>query len=165
MTDYTSNVSDSQWQVIKKYLSVERKRKIDLREIWNAVLYVVKTGIQWRYLPKDFPKWATVFYYFDQWKHRGAFQKIQLVTAREIRVARGRKEEPTAAVMDSQSVKATLVSTGGHTGFEEDKRGKAAHCHGHDGGCCCTWSCTVRPCRSGRGNIRARNCSGFGAIS
>lgn len=129
MSNYPSNVSDSQWQVINKYLDTERKRDQDLREILNAILYLVKTGCQWRYLPKDFSSWQTVFYYFNSWKHRGVFQKMQLDIARKIRKAKGKDEEPTAAIIDSQSVKATLVSTGGHTGFDAGKKIKGVKRH------------------------------------
>jgi putative transposase len=129
MCNYPSNVSDSQWQVIKKYLAPERKRAHDLREILNGILYLVKTGCQWRYLPSDFPKWQTVFYYFNSWKHRGVFQKIQLGMVRQVRVLEGREAEPTAAIIDSQSVKATLVSTGGHTGFDAGKKIKGVKRH------------------------------------
>ncbi len=129
MTDYPSNLSDSQWQVIKDYLKTERKRRNDLREVVNAILYVVKTGIQWRYLPKDFPKWGTVFYYFNSWKHLGVFQQVQLGIARTVREAKGRREDPTVAIIDSQSVKATLTSTGGHTGFDAGKRIKGVKRH------------------------------------
>eukprot|EP01035_Chromulina_nebulosa_P003793 gene3793-5186_t len=121
MSDYPSNLSDSQWQIIKEYLKTERKRKHDLREILNAILYVIKTGIQWRYLPKDFPKYETVFYYFNSWKHRGVFQRMQLCIARKVRKAKGREEEPTAAIIDSQGVRQTLTSTGDHTDFDADK--------------------------------------------
>jgi putative transposase len=129
MSNYPSNVSDSQWQIIKEYLKTERKRRHDLREILNAILYVIKTGIQWRYLPTDFPKHGTVFYYFNSWKHRGVFQKMQLGIARKVRTKKGREEEPTVAIIDSQSVKSTLTSTGGHTGFDAGKKVKGVKRH------------------------------------
>jgi putative transposase len=63
MTNYPTNVSDSQWQIISKYLDVVRSRKYDLRDIVNAILYVVKTGCQWRMLPENFAPWKLVYWY------------------------------------------------------------------------------------------------------
>src|SRR5678810_4761 len=76
MTSYSSNVSDSQWQIISKYLDIERNRKYELREIINAILYLVKTGCQWRMLPGDFPQWTIVYYYFSVWKQNGMLEEI-----------------------------------------------------------------------------------------
>lgn len=76
MTNYPSNVSNSQWQVISKYLDVNRSRKYELREIVNAILYLVKTGCQWRMLPADFPQWPIVYYYFSTWKQDGTLEEI-----------------------------------------------------------------------------------------
>jgi putative transposase len=129
MSNYPSNLSDSQWQVIEKYLGKERKREHDLRAIMNAILYLVKTGCQWRYIPSDFPKWETVYYYFNSWKHRGIFQRMQLDIARKVRVLKGKEAQPTVAIIDAQSVKSTLVSTGGHTGFDAGKKIKGVKRH------------------------------------
>jgi transposase len=68
---YPSDLTDNQWQVIKAFVNTNRKRKHDLRLVFNAVLYVVKSGCQWRMLPKEYPLWQVVYYYFNQWKHRG----------------------------------------------------------------------------------------------
>ena len=67
MTNYSTNLSDNQWQIISKSLDLSRSRKYDLREIFNGILYLVKTGCQWRLLPGDFPKWQIVYYYFSVW--------------------------------------------------------------------------------------------------
>ena len=65
---YSTDLEETQWQVIKKILNVqERKRKYDLREIWNAIFYVVKTGCQWRQVPGDFPEWRSVYNYYKIW--------------------------------------------------------------------------------------------------
>ena len=110
MTNYPSDLSDSQWQVIKQYLNTNRKRKHDLRQIVNAILYLVKTGCQWRMLPHDFPKWQLVYYYFTKWKEDETIAFIGEALVEKLRVKAGRKQEPTVGIIDSQSVKSTLVT-------------------------------------------------------
>ena len=65
MTAYSSNLSDDQWAIISKYFDMKRSGKYDLREIVNGIMYLVKTGCQWRMLPGDFPTWKIVYYYFS----------------------------------------------------------------------------------------------------
>jgi putative transposase len=121
MTNYPSNVSDSQWQVIAENLNSNRKRRYELREIVNGILYLVKTGCQWRLLPSDFPKWQSVYYYFAKWKKDGTIETIHESMVEKIRVKVGKKEEPTVGILDSQSVKTTDVSCS-ETGFDAGKR-------------------------------------------
>ncbi len=84
MANYPTNLSDSQWQIISKYLDVSRNRKYDLREIVNAILYIVKTGCQWRMLPGDFAPWKSVYYYFCVWKKNEIFEIIQTLLQRQV---------------------------------------------------------------------------------
>lgn len=71
-------LTDAQWEVIKQFLNWQRKRALDLRDVFDAILYVTRTGIQWRNLPeKGFPVWSAVYYYFDQWKKNGIIEKIK----------------------------------------------------------------------------------------
>lgn len=128
MTDYPSNVSNSQWQIIAKFLDVQRSRKYDLREIINAILYLVKTGCQWRMLPKDFPNWKLVYYYFSTWKRRAVLELLHEALVENRRKASGRKEEPTTGIIDAQSVKNTLVSSE-DSGFDAAKRVKGIKRH------------------------------------
>jgi len=128
MTNYPTNVSNGQWQIISKYLDTERNRKYDLREMVNAILYLVKTGCQWRMLPGDFPKWTTVYYYFSSWKKRDIFGVIHESLVEKIRRANGRNEEPTAGIIDAQSVKSTLVSSQ-DKGFDAGKKIKGIKRH------------------------------------
>jgi putative transposase len=121
MTNYPTNLSNSQWQITSKFLDIERKRKYDLKEIVNAIMYLVKTGCQWRMLPADFPNWKVVYYYFTDWKNRGIYQQIHDALVEKLRVVSGKKKEPTAAIIDAQSVKATLVSCESK-GFDAGKR-------------------------------------------
>jgi putative transposase len=128
MTNYITNVSDSQWQIISKYLDVNRNRKYCLRDIVNAILYVVKTGCQWRMLPKDFAPWETVYYYFSVWKKEEVFEIIHETLVEKVRVKQGRKEEPTVGIIDAQSVKNTLVSSQ-DKGFDAGKKIKGIKRH------------------------------------
>ncbi len=76
MTRYPSNLSDDQWTIISKFFDIKRKRKYDLREIVNGIMYLVKTGCQWRMLPSDFPQWKVVYYYFSTWKKNLIWESI-----------------------------------------------------------------------------------------
>ena len=128
MTNYPTNVSDSQWQFISKHLDVDRNRKYDLREIVNAILYLVKTGCQWRMLPENFAPWKTVYYYFSVWKKGEVFEVIHEAMVERVRVMRGKKEEPSVGIIDAQSVKNTLVSSQ-DKGFDAGKKTKGIKRH------------------------------------
>ena len=128
MKNYPTNVSDSQWQVISKFLDTKRNRKYELREIVNAVLYMVKAGCQWRMLPGDFAPWKLVYYYFDTWKKNGTFELIHESLVEKTRVKHGKKEQPTVGIIDAQSVKSTLVSSE-DKGFDAGKKIKGIKRH------------------------------------
>ena len=128
MTKYPTNVSDSQWQIISKFLDVTRSRKYSLREIVNAILYIVKTGCQWRMLPGDFAPWKLVYYYFSCWKKSDFFEIIHESLVEKVRVLEGKKEEPTVGIIDAQSVKNTLVSSE-DKGFDAGKKIKGIKRH------------------------------------
>lgn len=128
MTNYPTNVSDSNWQIIVKYLDTERNRKYDLREIVNAILYLVKTGCQWRMLPGDFAPWKIVYYYFSVWKKGEIFEIIHEALVEKVRIMQGKKEEPTVGIIDAQSVKNTLVSSQ-DKGFDAGKKIKGIKRH------------------------------------
>lgn len=106
MRNYPTNVSDNQWQVIKNTLNFSnRKRKHDLRVIWNAIFYLVKTGCQWRMLPNDFPKWELVYYYYSKWANTLDLDLLLSKLREKARLERGQNKEPSLGIMDSQSVK------------------------------------------------------------
>lgn len=128
MTNYPTNVSNSQWQIISKSLDVERNRKYDLCEIVNAILYLVKTGCQWRMLPGDFPKWTIVYYYFSVWKKNGILEEIHESLVEKVRKKQGKNEEPSVGIIDAQSVKSTLVSSE-NKGFDAGKKIKGIKRH------------------------------------
>jgi len=128
MTNYPTNLSDSQWQYISIYLDTNRNRKYPLREIVNAILYVVKSGCQWRMLPGDFAPWKLVYYYFDTWKKSETFELINDCLIEQTRLKQGKKEQPTVGILDAQSVKSTLVSSESQ-GFDAGKRIKGIKRH------------------------------------
>jgi putative transposase len=128
MTNYPSNLSDSQWQYISNFLDTKRNRKYELREVFNGALYLVKTGCQWRMLPGDFPDWHIVYYYYSSWKKNGVFELMQEALVEKTRKKNGRKEQPTAGVIDAQSVKSTLVSSESK-GFDAGKKVKGIKRH------------------------------------
>src|SRR5215207_9125553 len=108
---YPSDLTDDEWQVLEPYVPpVEwggRPADYARREIVNAILYVVRTGCQWRYLPHDLPPWKTVYTYFRVWRLDGTWQSIHDRLRRKLRRAMGRHPEASAAILDSQTVKTT----------------------------------------------------------
>jgi len=86
-----------------------RPRTHTLREVLNAVFYLLKSGCQWRLLPHDFPRWPTVYHYFRQWRIDGTWERINRAIRKHLRVRLGRDPQPSAGVVDSQSVKSTAV--------------------------------------------------------
>jgi putative transposase len=111
MKRYETDLTDNQWEILRKYLETKRNRKYNLREILNAIFYVNKTGCQWAFLPKDFPPYGICFYYFNTWKKSCLIDKIQASLVRQARKNQGKKAQPTAAIIDSQSTKSTFVKS------------------------------------------------------
>lgn len=103
---YSTDLTDAQWNNIKDYLDkTGRKRKFSLRSIWNGLMYVVKTGCQWRMLPKEFPQWQLVYYYYRKWVDSEVFDMILDKLRSKTRVKLGQQGRPTLGIMDSQSVR------------------------------------------------------------
>lgn len=108
---YPTDLNCSEWELIKAYFPEDntagpgRRNKWPKRLIVNAVMYVNRTGCQWRMLPMNFPPWPTIYGYFWKWRNAGIWQQINDVLVRATRKRHGRKETPSAAVIDSQSVK------------------------------------------------------------
>jgi putative transposase len=103
---YLTNLTDKLWQSSDfLFENPNRKRKHSLKEILKAIIYINKTGCQWRMLPCEFPKWQLVYYYFQKWKREGVFEEILENTRNTVRKKSGRSLSPSVGVIDSQSVK------------------------------------------------------------
>jgi len=126
---YPSDLTDDQWRLIEKRVPAVkpggRPRSVDVREVVNGILYLVRTGCSWRQLPHDFPPWGTVHYYYRCFRISGVWPKIHDALRDKVRKADGRKASPSAAIIDSQSVKTT--EKGGHTGTTRARRSMAAN--------------------------------------
>src|SRR5216683_16337 len=107
---YPSDVTDEQWALIEPLIPVYpggRPRKTDVRDVLDAVLYLLRTGCQWRYLPKDFPPKSTVWRYFDEWRHNGTLDTIHDRLRTKVRTQEKPYAPRTSASVDSQSVDTT----------------------------------------------------------
>src|SRR6185436_11959241 len=144
------SLSDEQWKIIEPFIPPEkpggRHRDVDMRAVLNALFYVVRTGCQWRHLPPPplFPPSPTVYGYFRRFIDEGVWETIRHHLVMEVREREGREASPTAAIIDSQSVKTT--EKGGLAATMPPKRsgGASARLRSTRRGCCSAWSC-MRP--------------------
>ncbi len=131
---YPSDVSDARWELIEPVLAAwrfERRGRAlhfgrppeqDLRDIMDAILYVDRTGVQWRYLPHDFPHWNTVYGYFAKWADEGVFAQLNGMLRQLLREKEGRDAEPSACVIDAQSVKTSTSVHASGQGIDAGKK-------------------------------------------
>ncbi|MCY1077312.1 IS5 family transposase [Archangium lansingense] len=108
---YPTDLNDEQWALVEPFVRASECGPQEVlhprREVVNAILYITHTGAQWRYMPHDLPDWQLVYHYFDLWKKNGTLKRIHDALRVKVRKKAGRKAQPTASILDSQSVKTT----------------------------------------------------------
>lgn len=108
---YPTDLTDDEWELVEGLIPLQlpggRERTTDMRSLLNGIFYLLRTGCAWRMLPRDYPPWPTVYEYFARWKADGTISRIHDTLRSNVRQADGREPTPSAAVVDSQSVKTT----------------------------------------------------------
>jgi transposase len=129
---YPSDVSDDEWAFVAPYLALIREdapqRQHELREVFNGLRYIVKTGGQWRWLPHDLPPWPVVYQQARRWLAAGCFEALLHDLRTILRLAEGRAPQPSAAIFDSQTLQ-SVPESGGHAGYDGAKRKRGSKVH------------------------------------
>jgi transposase len=129
---YPRDVSDEEWALVAPYLTLMTEdapqREYPLREVFNGLRYIVGTGAQWRWMPHDLPPWQVVYQQSQRWIKAGVFESLVHDLRAVLRIAEGRKESPTAAIIDSRTLQSTPES-GARAGYDGAKRRKGSKVH------------------------------------
>ncbi len=122
---YPSDLTDAQWALLEPLIPARAEDATHVayerREIVNAILYVLRSGCPWRLMPHDLPAWGTVYWYFRTWRNGGVWDEVLHSLRKQVRRQQGREAEPSAAVIDSQSIKTSAVR-GPQKGFDMGKK-------------------------------------------
>jgi putative transposase len=130
MSSYPTKLTDKQWQVIKNKVEIkERKRKHSLREMINGIMYITKTGCQWRMLPKEFAPWQTACFYFRKWKLEGVFEELVRHLRVLVRKGCGKAISPSVGFIDSRSVRTSHHMDSREYGIDGSKKVKGRKEH------------------------------------
>jgi putative transposase len=128
-TPYPSDLTDQQWSIIAPWIPPAeaggRRRSVNMRQLINAIVYLNRTGCSWRMLPHEFPPWGTVHYYYRRFRLDGSWQIIHDKLREWVRRKAGRKPTPSAAILDSQTVKTAAPGKGGATATTRARRSPA----------------------------------------
>ncbi len=118
---YPSDMKDKEWEIIQPLLPpIAANQQNKLRKILDAIFYIDRTGCQWRALPHEYPPWSSVYYHFAKWSKDGTLERMNTILCKKDRLKRGRKETPTGALIDSQSVKTAKEAC--EVGFDGGKK-------------------------------------------
>src|SRR5713101_6492788 len=146
---YPSDLTDAQWEVLEPLIPAVAEDATNVvytrREIVNGILYVLRSGCPWRLVPHDLPAWGTLYWYFRIWRNDGTWEEILHALRRQLRHQQGRDPEPSAAVIDSQSIKTSAVR-GPEKGYDAGKKNLGAQTNPARG--------YPRPCVGGQGDRR-----------
>jgi transposase len=132
LRSYPSDVSDDEWAFVAPYLALvpeaSAQRRHDLRAVFDALRYVIRSGCPWRYLPHDFPPWAAVYQQAQRWINAGVFEQVAHDLRVLLRGVKDRREHPSAAILDSRTLRSTPES-GGRAAYDGAKRVKGSKVH------------------------------------
>jgi putative transposase len=126
MAAYPSDLTDREWIILEKEVPKEKRggrhRSVNVRQVLNAIFYVLDNGIKWRSLPHDYPKWQTVYWYFNKWNQDQTLEKLHRKLRKITRIIMGKDPQETVGIIDSQSTKTTEEAR--NKGFDAGKKGK-----------------------------------------